>query len=98
MADAQLTRYRQGHFLTAHDDHVEGKQRYYAYVLGLTDGWRIDWGGLLAFHGEDDNVAARNGCRAHDFEQPLGCVNDIEPTKREICRVGPLCAVSLYQD
>lgn len=57
MADAQLTRFRRGHFLTAHDDHVEGKRRYFAYVLGLTDEWRIDWGGLLAFHGEDGNVA-----------------------------------------
>lgn len=57
MADAQLTRFRRGHFLTAHDDAAEGKNRYYAYVLGLTPRWRIDWGGLLAFHGEDGNVA-----------------------------------------
>jgi SM-20-related protein len=57
MADAQLTRFRRGHFLTTHDDQVEGKHRYYAYVLGLTDRWKIDWGGLLAFHGEDGNVA-----------------------------------------
>jgi len=57
MADAQLTRFRRGHFLTTHDDRAEGKKRYFAYVLGLTEGWRIDWGGLLAFHGEDGNVA-----------------------------------------
>jgi SM-20-related protein len=57
MADAQLTRFRRGHFLTSHDDSAEGKNRYYAFVLGLTDRWRIDWGGLLAFHGEDGNVA-----------------------------------------
>ena len=57
MADAQLTRFRPGHFLTTHDDRAEGKNRYFAYVLGLTEGWRIDWGGLLAFHGEDGNVA-----------------------------------------
>ncbi|CAN5133733.1 2OG-Fe(II) oxygenase family protein [soil metagenome] len=57
MADAQLTRFRPGHFLTAHDDHVDGKDRYFAYVLGLTDGWRIDWGGLLAFHDAEGNVA-----------------------------------------
>ncbi|MGZ9100136.1 MAG: 2OG-Fe(II) oxygenase [Brevundimonas sp.] len=56
MADAQLTRFRRGHFLTAHDDTAEGKDRYFAYVLGLSEGWRIDWGGLLAFHGEDGNV------------------------------------------
>lgn len=56
MADAQLTRFRKGHFLTEHDDTAEGKQRYYAYVLGLTPGWRIDWGGLLAFHDAQGNV------------------------------------------
>lgn len=57
LADAQLTRFRKGHFLTSHDDTAEGKHRYFAYVLGLTPSWRIDWGGLLAFHGADGNVA-----------------------------------------
>lgn len=57
LADAQLTRFRAGHFLTEHDDHAEGKNRYFAYVLNLTPVWRIDWGGLLAFHGDDGNVA-----------------------------------------
>jgi len=57
MADAQLTRFRRGHFLTEHSDASEGKKRYYAYVLNLTPVWRIDWGGLLAFHGDDGNVS-----------------------------------------
>nr|WP_314434885.1 2OG-Fe(II) oxygenase family protein [uncultured Brevundimonas sp.] len=57
LADSQLTRYRAGHFLTEHDDHAEGKNRFYAYVLNLTPVWRIEWGGLLAFHGQDGNVA-----------------------------------------
>jgi SM-20-related protein len=57
MADAQLTRFRTGHFLTEHDDHAEGKNRFFAYVLNLTPAWRIEWGGLLAFHGADGNVA-----------------------------------------
>ena len=57
LADAQLTRYRAGHFLTEHDDHVEGTHRFFAYVLNLTPVWRIEWGGLLAFHGQDGNVA-----------------------------------------
>jgi len=57
LADAQLTRFRKGHFLTTHDDAADGKHRFYAYVLGLTPGWRIDWGGLLAFHDEEGNVA-----------------------------------------
>jgi Rps23 Pro-64 3,4-dihydroxylase Tpa1-like proline 4-hydroxylase len=50
-ADAQATRYRPGHFLTAHDDEVDGKNRRAAYVYGLTPEWRADWGGLLLFHG-----------------------------------------------
>lgn len=57
MVDAQLTRFRKGHFLTEHDDTAEGKNRHYAYVLGLTPGWRIDWGGLLAFHDAEGNLA-----------------------------------------
>lgn len=57
LADSQLTRYRAGHFLTEHDDHAEGKNRFFAYVLNLTPVWRIEWGGLLAFHGADGNVA-----------------------------------------
>ncbi|WP_292050750.1 MULTISPECIES: 2OG-Fe(II) oxygenase [unclassified Brevundimonas] len=56
LADAQLTRFRRGHFLTEHSDEAAGKNRYYAYVLNLTPAWRIDWGGLLAFHGQDGNV------------------------------------------
>ena len=55
--DGQVTRYRRGHFLTAHDDDIEGKQRYFAYVLNLTPRWNVEWGGLLMFHGEDGHVA-----------------------------------------
>lgn len=55
-ADAQLTRFRRGHFLTEHDDTAEGKNRYCAYVLNLTRRWSVDWGGLLMFHGADGNV------------------------------------------
>jgi len=56
-ADAQVTRYRRGHFLTAHDDGIEGKNRYFAYVLNLSPRWTIEWGGLLMFHGDDGHVA-----------------------------------------
>ncbi len=48
-ADAQATRYSAGHFLTEHDDNVEGKGRLAAYVLNLTPEWRPDWGGALMF-------------------------------------------------
>jgi hypothetical protein len=56
-ADAQVTRYRRGHFLTAHDDGIEGKNRYFAYVLNLSPRWTIEWGGLLMFDGDDGHVA-----------------------------------------
>jgi SM-20-related protein len=49
-ADAQATRYDAEHFLTGHDDDVDGKHRHAAYVLGMSPHWRIEWGGLLLFH------------------------------------------------
>ena len=55
-ADAQATRYRPGHVLTAHDDAAEGKNRLYAYVLNLTRDWRVDWGGALIFPGADGHI------------------------------------------
>lgn len=57
-ADAQATAYAPGDFLTEHTDDVDGKGRLAAYVLNLTPRWRIEWGGLLLFHG-DDGTAAR---------------------------------------
>ena len=55
--DGQATAYGPGDFLTVHDDAVDGKDRTAAFVLGLTPGWRLDWGGLLLFHGERDRDA-----------------------------------------
>lgn len=55
--DGQATRYLPGHFLTAHDDGVEGKNRLVAYVLGVTPRWRTEWGGLLQFHEENGDVS-----------------------------------------
>jgi hypothetical protein len=55
-SDCQLTRYRAGHFLTEHDDAVEGKQRRAAYVLNLTPDWRADYGGQLQFIGQTGDV------------------------------------------
>ena len=56
LVDGQATRYRNGHFLTGHDDDVPGKNRFGAYVLGLTPQWRTEWGGLLQFHDEYGDV------------------------------------------
>ncbi|AHE56873.1 2OG-Fe(II) oxygenase [Sphingomonas sanxanigenens] len=58
-ADAQATSYAPGDFLTGHDDQVPGKSRHAAYVLGVTQGWRIEWGGLLMFH--DRHASAFHG-------------------------------------
>lgn len=55
-ADAQASRFRPGHVLTAHTDASAGKNRLYGYVLNLTRGWRADWGGLLVFPGADGHI------------------------------------------
>ena len=64
-ADAQATCYRSGHFLTRHDDAVDGLGRLAAYVLNFTPGWNPDWGGILLFpdahgHVEEGYVPAFN--------------------------------------
>lgn len=58
-ADAQLTCYRAGHFLTTHDDGVEGKHRVAAFVLNLGDAWNAKWGGLLEFYDAHGQVTDR---------------------------------------
>lgn len=47
--DAQLTRYKPGHFLKHHCDegYKSPQQRKVAYVLSLSKDWHPDWGGLL---------------------------------------------------
>lgn len=55
-ADGQATRYLPGHFLTGHDDDIDGKGRIAAYVINLTPQWRTEWGGLLQFHDEAGDV------------------------------------------
>jgi len=49
-ADAQITCYSQGHFLTQHDDDVPGKHRLAGYVLNMTTQWSPNWGGALQFY------------------------------------------------
>jgi Rps23 Pro-64 3,4-dihydroxylase Tpa1-like proline 4-hydroxylase len=50
LVNGQATRYLPGHFLTSHDDGIDGEGRIAAYVINLTQGWRTDWGGFLQFH------------------------------------------------
>lgn len=56
--DGHATAYGPGDFLTGHDDNVAGKRRLAAYVFGLTPNWRLEWGGLLLFHGHRDRTAS----------------------------------------
>jgi Rps23 Pro-64 3,4-dihydroxylase Tpa1-like proline 4-hydroxylase len=55
-ADAHATFYGPGDFLTRHLDEGEDKERRAAYVLGLTEGWQPDWGGLLLFLKDNQDV------------------------------------------
>lgn len=56
-ADGRATRYREGHFLTTHDDDVSVKHRVAACVVGLTHAWRAEWGGQLQFLDGEGHVA-----------------------------------------
>lgn len=56
LADAQASRYRPGHVLTAHNDVSPGKNRLYGYVLNFSRDWRADWGGNLVFYGPDGHI------------------------------------------
>mgnify|MGYP001557564838 CR=1 FL=1 len=55
--NGQATSYGAGDFLTGHDDNAAGENRMAACVLGLTQRWRLEWGGLLLFHGQHDRTA-----------------------------------------
>lgn len=55
-ADAQITRFRGGHFLNTHNDDVDNKNRIAAYVINLTPNWRPDWGGALHLLDQDNQI------------------------------------------
>lgn len=56
-ADAHATAYHPGHYLTRHLDYGEDHERRAAYVLGFARDWQPDWGGLLLFLNERQDVA-----------------------------------------
>lgn len=85
-ADCQATCYRPGHFLTTHDDAVDGKHRVAAYVFNLTPTWRAEWGGLLSFtegplHVAEAWVPSFNTLNLLRVPQPhfVGPVNGLAP-------------------
>lgn len=53
---AQATRYVAGNYLKKHNDFDAQEDRRYAYVLNFTREWQSDWGGLLHFLDDDDNI------------------------------------------
>lgn len=55
--DASVTRYLPGHHLTPHNDANFGENRLYAYVLNLSRGWQLAWGGVLVFVDRDGHIA-----------------------------------------
>lgn len=56
MVSAIASRYRPGHFLRMHDDKAHEEDRAFAYVINLSQGWEVDWGGLLQFVDQNQNV------------------------------------------
>lgn len=55
-ADAHATYYAPGHYLTRHLDLGDDLERRAAYVMGFTKTWQPDWGGLLLFLNEKQDV------------------------------------------
>ena len=49
-AIAQATRFKQGDFLTRHQDISTKQKRKIAFVINLPPRWHPDWGGLLQFY------------------------------------------------
>ena len=56
MVSAIAARYRPGHFLKMHNDKAGDEDRAFAYVINLGLDWQADWGGLLQFLDENQNV------------------------------------------
>ncbi|HRK62755.1 MAG TPA: 2OG-Fe(II) oxygenase family protein [Terricaulis sp.] len=54
--DGQVSCYRPGDYLSYHRDEGLKSERRAAYTLGFSRAWRPDWGGLLVFHDDNNNV------------------------------------------
>lgn len=81
LCDAQASRYRPGHVLTAHNDVSPGKNRLYGYVLNFSRGWRADWGGNLVFYGPDGHIE-------HGWVPAFNALNlFVVPTKHAVTEV-----------
>lgn len=56
--ETQITRFSAGSFLKEHTDHNPENpyDRKFAFVIGLTNSWKPDWGGLLNIIEDEDNL------------------------------------------
>lgn len=90
LADAQASRYRPGHVLTAHNDVAAGKNRLYGYVLNFTREWRADWGGNLLFYGEDGHIE-------HGWTPVFNALNlFVVPTRHAVTQVASFAPRDRY--
>jgi hypothetical protein len=89
-AQAQATRYAPGHFLTVHNDREDETGRIAAYVLGLTDDWRPEWGGLLLFHDDRGDVE-------HGLVPRMNALNLFRvPIRHSVSLVAPFAPAPRY--
>jgi SM-20-related protein len=54
--DVHASQYLPGHYLTTHTDDDSIKHGRAAYTIGFTRQWRADWGGLLLFLDDKEDV------------------------------------------
>lgn len=54
--DAHASNYQRGHYLTRHVDDGAKKERRAAYTIGFSRNWQPDWGGLLLFLDQKQDV------------------------------------------
>lgn len=86
LVDAQASRYRPGHVLTAHNDVSPGKNRLYGYVLNFSRDWRADWGGNLVFYGPDGHIE-------HGWVPTFNALNlFVVPTRHAVTQVASFAA------
>jgi len=55
--DCFASAYQRGHFLTRHKDEGEKLERRAAYTIGFSRNWQPDWGGLLMFLDDNNDVS-----------------------------------------
>ncbi|MGD9814401.1 MAG: 2OG-Fe(II) oxygenase family protein [Hyphomonadaceae bacterium] len=56
LIDAHGSNYQRGHYLVRHVDEGARQERRAAYTIGFSRGWQADWGGLLLFYDDKQDV------------------------------------------